>query len=298
MNKKQVWTGNIALILTAFIWGTAFVAQSKGMDFLAAFSFNGLRSFIAVIVLSFLLLFLYFKNKNKEGFKLIKNKKVIWGSIICGLALFFSTSLQQIAIGMTTVGKAGFLTSLYIIIVPILGLFFKKKVSSKIWLCVGLSVVGLYLLCFKANFTIELGDILLILAAAGFAVQILIVDYITKDINPILLSIIQFLVVGILSLFPTLIIEKPTLVNTFDAMPYLLFAEVLSSGVAYTLQIIGQKHTSPTVASLILSLESVFAALTAWLFLDEEMMFKEYIGCLFIFSAIILSQLNFKKKAN
>lgn len=298
MNKKKSFFGSSILLVTAIIWGSAFGAQSKGMDYLGPFSFNGIRSIIAVIFLSAVLLFIVIKNKKNPDFKLFKNKKALIGSIFCGIALMFSTSTQQIGISMTSVGKSGFITSLYIILVPILGLLLKKKVPIKIWFCVGIVLIGLYLLCIKNSVKIEIGDIFLLLSAFGFAVQILIVDSISQDINTILLSIIQLSAVAILSLFPICIIEKPSISNTFDAMPYLLFAGVLSSGIAYTLQIVGQKYTTPVVASLIMSLESVFAAITGWLFLNEILSFNETIGCVLIFIAIIISQIEFKKRVN
>lgn len=295
MNKKKSLFGSSILLVTAIIWGSAFVAQSKGMDYLGPFSFNGIRSIIAIIFLSSVLLFIIIKNKKNPDFKLFKNKKALIGSIFCGIALMFSTSTQQIGISMTSVGKSGFITSLYIILVPILGLLLKKKVPIKIWFCVGIVLIGLYLLCIKNSVKIEIGDIFLLLSAFGFAVQILIVDSISQDINTILLSIIQLSAVAILSLFPICMIEKPSISNTLDAIPYLLFAGVLSSGIAYTLQIVGQKYTTPVVASLIMSLESVFAAITGWLFLNEILSLNETIGCVLIFTAIIISQIEFKK---
>ena len=298
MNKKKSFLGSSILLVTAIIWGSAFVAQSKGMDYLGPFSFNGIRSIIAIIFLSIVLLCIIIKNKKNPEFKLFKNRKALLGSIFCGIALMFSTSTQQIGISMTSVGKSGFITSLYIILVPILGLLLKKKVPIKIWFCVGIVLVGLYLLCIKNSVKIEIGDIFLLLSAFGFAVQILIVDSISQDINTILLSIIQLSAVVILSLFPICIIEQPSISNTLDAMPYLLFAGVLSSGIAYTLQIVGQKYTNPVVASLIMSLESVFAAITGWLFLNEILSLNETIGCILIFIAIIISQIDFKKREN
>ena len=298
MNKKKSFLGSSILLVTAIIWGSAFVAQSKGMDYLGPFSFNGIRSIIAIIFLSIVLLCIIIKNKKNPEFKLFKNRKALLGSIFCGIALMFSTSTQQIGISMTSVGKSGFITSLYIILVPILGLLLKKKVPIKIWFCVGIVLVGLYLLCIKNSVKIEIGDIFLLLSAFGFAVQILIVDSISQDINTILLSIIQLSAVVILSLFPICIIEQPSISNTLDAMPYLLFAGVLSSGIAYTLQIVGQKYTNPVVASLIMSLESVFAVITGWLFLNEILSLNETIGCILIFIAIIISQIDFKKREN
>lgn len=296
MDKKKSFFGSILLLITSIIWGSAFVAQSKGMDYIGPFSFNGLRSIIAVIFLGIFLIILIYRNKNNPEFKLFKNKKAIIGSIFCGIALMFSTSTQQIAISMTTVGKSGFITSLYIILVPILGLFIKKKAPLKIWGCVLIVLVGLYLLCVKESFILEPADILLLLSACGFAIQILIVDSIIQDINPILLSIIQLSVVAVFSLTPIFFIEKPAMSNIGDALPYLLFAGVLSSGIAYTFQIIAQKYTNPVVASLIMSLESVFAALTGWLFLHEVLSTNETIGCILIFIAIIISQVDFKRK--
>ncbi len=296
MKNKKSLLGSLSLLLTALIWGTAFGAQSKGMDFVAPFTFNGFRSFIAVLALSIGLLIIWLRKHKNPNFRLVNNKKALIGSLLCGLCLFLATSVQQIGISMTTVGKAGFLSALYIILVPILGLFLKKTLSPKIWFCLIMALIGLYLLCIKENFTIGLGDFLILLSTLGFAIQILIIDYISNDINPLLLSIIQFGVVGILSLFPIIIIEKPTIEASIQAMPYLLFAGILSSGIAYTLQIVGQKYTNPTIASLILSLESVIAAITGVLFLNEQMILQEFVGCLFIFMAIIFSQINFKKK--
>ncbi len=291
--KNHKLGGIIALFITSIIWGGTFAIQSVGLNFLEPFAFNGLRALVAVIGLSILLLCIKLKNKQS---KLFHNKKVLWLSMVCGIVLFAATSLQQVALGMTPVGKAGFIGGLYVILVPLIGIFFKQKTSLKVWLCVVLSLVGLYFLCFQGSFSIQLGDILLLISALGFAGQIMIIDYITKDINSILLSIIQFFTVFILSLIPMFFFEELTWKNTVSALPYLLFAGILSSGIAYTLQIVGQKYTPPAVASLILCLESVFAALAGFIFLNETLSLKEYIGCAIIFIAIILSQINFKKK--
>ena len=297
-SNKKSFIGTLSLFICALIWGVTFGIQSKGMDYLKPFSFNCFRSIIAVIFLGVVVLFIYLKNKNKPNFYLIKNKKALIGSIFCGLALFFGTSTQQIGISMTTVGKSGFLSALYIFLVPFLGLFLKKKVATKVWFCVLIALVGLYLLSVKSDLTIEFGDIFLLLSTLGFASQILIIDSISNDINPFLLSAIQFGVVAILSLIPTFIVEKPSFADTIQGMPYLIFAGVLSSGIAYSLQNFGQKYSPSTLASLVLSLESVFAAFTGFLFMDEVMSSKEYIGCILIFLAIVLSQINFKKRKN
>jgi drug/metabolite transporter (DMT)-like permease len=248
-NNKKSFIGTLSLFICALIWGVTFGIQSKGMDYLKPFSFNGFRSIIAVIFLGLVILVLYLKNRNNPNFYLIKNKKALIGSIFCGVALFFGTSTQQIGISMSTVGKSGFVSALYIFLVPLLGLFLKKKIAPKIWICVTVALVGLYLLCVKADFTIEFGDLFLLLSTLGFASQILIIDNISNDINPLLLSAIQFGIVAILSLFPTFIYEKPTLSETISGMPYLLFAGILSSGIAYSLQNFGQKYSPSAVAS-------------------------------------------------
>ena len=297
-NNKKTFIGTLSLFLCALIWGAAFGAQSVGMDYLEPFSFNGFRSIVAVLFLGGVLVVIYFKNRKNPDFSLVKSKKAIIGSIFCGFALFFGTSTQQIGISMSTVGKSGFVSALYIFIVPLLGLFFKKKVAPKIWGCIVIALIGLYLLCVKSNFTIELGDLFTLLSTFGFATQILIIDHIISDINPLLLTVIQFGVVAILSMFPTFIFESPTIDGTIGAMPYILFAGVLSSGIAYTLQNYGQKTTPPAIASLVLSLESVFAAITGFLFLDELMSGKEFAGCILMFSAILISQIEFKKIKN
>ena len=296
MKNKKSLLGSSLLLLTSIIWGSTFVAQSKGMNYLGPFSFNGIRSIMAVLFLSLVLLIVIIANRKNTEFKLCKNRKALIGSIFCGIALMFSTSAQQIGLSMTSVGKSGFITSLYIILVPIVGLFIKKKVPLKIWFCVLIVLVGLYLLCFKGSLTLELGDIFLLLSAFGFAVQILIVDSIGDNINSILLSVIQVSVVAILSIPAILLDEKPTFDNTISAMPYLLYAAILSSGIAYTLQIVGQKYTNHVVSSLIMSLESVFAAITGWLILNETLSTNETIGCALIFIAIIAAQIEFKKK--
>ena len=183
-NNKKAIIGTLSLFICSLIWGVTFGVQSKGMDYLEPFSFNGFRSIIAVIFLGLVVLILHLKNKNNPVFYLAKNKKAIIGSIFCGVALFFGTSTQQIGISMTTVGKSGFLSALYIFLVPLLGLFLKKKAASKVWFCVAIALFGLYLLCVKTNFNIELGDIFILLSTLGFASQILIIDNISNDINP------------------------------------------------------------------------------------------------------------------
>lgn len=292
-NKKV--RHNLMLVLTAFIWGTAFVSQSEGMKYIGPFTFLASRSYIGGVAL-IPCIFVLSKLKISESSSNIYNKKMlILGGICCGIALFVASILQQIGIGFTSVGKSGFLTALYIIIVPILGLFFNKKVTKKVWISVLIALVGMYLLCIKEEFTIAYGDLLVIICAVFFSVHILVIDYFSPKVDCVKMSCIQFFVCAVISTVFMFIFEKPTIEALYITLPYILYAGVLSSGVAYTLQIIGQKGNDPTVTSLILSLESVFALLSGFVVLGERFSLKEGIGCILIFGAIILTQLPQRK---
>lgn len=287
--------GNLILLFAALIWGSAFVAQSAAMDFVEPFTYNALRSYIAFVFL--LPIIFIFRNKNitSEERKTINHNSII-GGICCGIVLTFAMSFQQIGISYTTAGKAGFITALYIIFVPIVGILFKKKTPKQIWLCVLIALVGFYLLCIKENFSIGKGDLLVLCCAICFSFQIIAIDYFNlKNIDGIMMSCVQFLVVGILSTIPMLLFETPNMTNIMNAKVTILYAGILSSGVAYTLQIIGQKYTDPTIATLLMSLESVFAALSGWLILHEVLSTKELIGCTLVFLAVILAQMPNKK---
>lgn len=295
--------GALLLTLTAFIWGTAFVAQSLGMDHLGPFTFNSVRNFIAALALVPVILFMRRRQDPARTPGAAKHyRKTLWiGGLLCGAALAVASSLQQMGIQFTTVGKAGFLTALYIVIVPILGLFFKKRVPAAVWISVGIAAVGTYLLSIKEDFSIGTGDLLVIMCALVFSVHILLVDYFSPQVSGVELSSIQFLTAGILSGAAAFIVETPNLQDVLLSMGPLLYTGLLSSGVAYTLQIIGQKDTPPAVASLIMSLESVFAALSGWLFLKQNMQVRELLGCLLVFAAVILAQIPFgtiKEKLN
>ncbi len=310
---------NLLLMLAALIWGSAFVAQSVGMDYLGPFSFNCVRSFMGSLVLLPVIWFMDRQKKQKteeagaayasgrisaercdagcEAEEKAENNKVLLtGGVCCGVILTVSTSLQQIGIQYTSAGKAGFITALYILIVPVLGIFLGKKVGSKTWIGVALAVIGMYLLCIKEGFSISYGDFMVLLCALVFSLHILAVDYFSPKVDGIRLSCIQFFVCGCISLFPMLLFEHPQLIQILQAWQPLAYAGVLSSGVAYTLQIITQKHLNPTVASLLMSLESVFAVLTGWLVLHERLSAKELLGCILVFAAIILAQLPQKQK--
>ena len=285
MKKKQL--GNsLLLLLTATIWGSAFVAQSVGMEHVGPFTFTFSRSIIGGIVLLPCILLL---GKWKKGFA----TKVEWiGGICCGIALCVASNFQQVGIQFTTVGKAGFITALYVVLVPIFGLFLKKRVPILIWGCVGLSVVGLYLLCMPAGaFTLALGDLLVLICAVLFTVHILVIDHFSPKGDGVVISCIQFFTCGILSGIPMLFFENPSVGNMIDAKWSILYAGVLSSGVAYTLQVVAQKNVNPTIASLIMCLESVVAVLAGWIVLGQGMSSREILGCVLMFVAIVLAQL-------
>lgn len=283
----------VMLFLTAFIWGTAFVAQSVGMDYLEPFTFNGVRSLIGGIALLPCIWLLH--KLNGESKKEESGKVLLIGGLACGVLLFAASSLQQIGLKYTTTGKAGFITAFYIVIVPVLGIFLHKKIGWKIWLAVVLALAGLYFLCITESFSIGKGDVLIFLCALIFAVHILVIDYFSPKVDGVKMSCIQFFVCGILSLPFMFTIETPKAAAMTAAWMPLLYAGVLSCGVAYTLQILGQKNVNPAVASLILSLESCFSVLAGWIVLGERLSLRESAGCVLMFAAIILAQLPDKK---
>lgn len=296
MNKSSI-KGNMILMLTAFIWGTAFVAQSVGMDYVGPFTFITSRYIIGGIFLIPCIYLLDKLNKNSNQNNNKSSKKTLYiGGCLCGVVLFIASSFQQIGMKYTTVGKSGFITALYIIIVPILGLLVKKKVEKRVWLSVLIALIGLYLLCMKENFEISIGDFLILMCAFSFSIHILVIDKFSPLVDGVRMSCVQFFVAGILGVIPMFIFENPELENLFQAYSPILYAGVMSSGVAYTLQIIGQKYTSPVMATLIMSLESVFAALSGWILLGEILSVKELIGCIFVFAGIIIAQLPKKDK--
>ncbi len=292
--KKTALRSSFLLFLAAFIWGVAFVAQSVGMDYMGPFSFNGARFLMGSIVL--LPLVLYRRKKDKE--KQVKRadlKTTLIGGGCCGLALCSAALLQQFGIMYTTVGKAGFITTLYIIIVPIMGIFLKKKVPGKIWLAALIAAVGMYLLCMSESFRLSRGDTYVFICAVLFSVHILVIDYFSPKADGVELSCLQFLTAGVICSVAALILEKPQLSNFVDGIIPLAYAGIMSSGVAYTLQIVGQKDLDPTVASLILSMESVVSMLAGWVLLGQALSPRELFGCLLVFGAVILVQLPDKR---
>lgn len=301
MTAKIPLKNSLLLLLTATIWGFAFVAQSVGMDYVGAFTFNSVRSLIGSLVLIPVILILNGQKPADPKTDLSKKENrrtLITGGILCGIFLCLASNFQQFGIKYTTVGKAGFITACYIVIVPVLGLFLKQKCGPFIWAAVVMAVIGLYLLCIKDGFSIGTGDILVMICALLFSIHILVIDHFSPMVDGVKMSCIQFLVCGILSGIPALLLEKPAVSAILAAWQPILYAGILSCGVAYTLQIIGQKNMNPTVASLILSLESCISVLAGWLILKQQLSLREFAGCAVMFAAIILAQLPQKKESS
>lgn len=276
------------MLLTATIWGVAFVAQSVGMDYIEPFTFNCIRSILGGITL----LPVIFLGKGKSE---PPSRTLLTGGICCGILLFAASNFQQFGIQYTTVGKAGFITACYIILVPIMGIFLKKKCTPLIWLSVLFALAGLYLLCITEEFSLGKGDVLVLICSFLFALHILVIDYFSPKTDGVKMSCIQFFVCGILSGICMLFTETPSFSNIRSAAVPLLYAGIFSCGVAYTLQIVGQKNMNPTVASLILSLESSISVLAGWILLGQGLGLREAVGCILMFAAILLAQLPVKK---
>ena len=288
---KQKLKGNIILLITAIIWGTAFVAQSEGMNYVEPFTYNAVRTLIGGIVLiPIIAIFQRIGASSENGAK--SQKTTIIGGIVCGIFLFIAGSFQQCGIAMTTAGKAGFITALYVTIVPLIEVILYRKSSLKVWLCVFLALAGFYMLCIKEGFTIGKGDLLVLCGAFFYAGHIMVIDrFNEKNADGMKMSCIQFFTAGLLMTVCMFIFENPEINAIMDAKYTILYAGIMSCGAAYTLQIIGQRYTDPTSATLIMSLESVFAALSGWIILSESLSIKELFGCTLVFAAVILSQL-------
>lgn len=289
MTKREVkqlyfWC-NLALIIAAMILGLSFVAQKAGMEFVGPFTFNTLRFFIGSFCLIPVMLFM-----NRVQPKTYSNKVLMKAGVSAGIVLFFAFSINQYCMMYASAGKAGFLTALYIIFVPVLAVFLKQKISNNVFIGLVFALVGVYLLCAKGGFSFELWDIFLVVSAFFFAVHILIVSHFSKKVSPVKLSCLQFLTAGVLSL-PLMIMENPQLSAIIAGMKPILFIGVIVTGVAYTLQIFGQKATKPVVATLILSSEAVFAVLGGMFILGETLGAREILGCVVMVAAIIISQM-------
>lgn len=297
MNKLKV-RNSILLFLTSLIWGCAFVAQSVGADYIEPYTFNAVRFLLGGV---FLLPCIWFLDRRKDtgGKKAEKEDagELLRGGICCGAVLCAASNLQMFGIMYTNVGKSGFLTALYIVMVPLIGIFSGRRPGKKLWLAVAFALVGFYLLCMKSgDFGIGFGESMLLLGALAFAGHIMLIDYFSKRTDGVKMSCIQFFVSGLISSALMFWFESPSLSALGVAWLPLLYTGILSSGVGYTLQIIGQKGMNPVVASLIMSLESVNSAIAGWLFLGEKLTPREIAGCAVVFAAIILAQLPEKSK--
>ena len=318
--KAQVKTHKLRntffLFLTAMIWGAAFVAQSVSMDYIGPFTFICLRSVIGGLFLIPVIIVLdgIRKKSQNESANVVssentlhniemdieteekqrlswKNKQLIEGGIVCGIFLFFANCFQQTGIQYTTVGKAGFITTFYIIIVPVVGLFFKKYCGILTWIGVVIALAGLYFLCITEKMTIQRGDALILCCSFLYTGQILAIDHYNPFVDGVKMSCIQFLTGGMLGAICMFLFESPNMAMILNAAGPILYTGIMSTGVGYTLQILGQKGLNPTVAALIMSLESVFSALSGYLFLHQLLTTRELIGCVLMFIAIVLAQL-------
>ena len=291
--KKEQLKGSAQLLFATLIWGGAFVAQSVGMDHLGPMSFQAVRSLLAVAALVPVIALM---DRSPASFLPRWKAKGLWKTgILCGLALFAAQSLQQVGLLYTEPGKAGFITAMYIVLVPVFGLFLGRKCGLRIWVSVGLAVAGLYLLSCVGVTKVNMGDVLILISAAAFAVQILLIDILAQSIDGLRLNCIQFMVVTVLSALTAAFTETPTWSGVIDCAVPLLYAGVLSSGAAFSLQILGQQHLPPEPASLIMSLESVFAVLSGWLILHQTLSPVELLGCCLVFTGVILCQIKGKE---
>lgn len=286
---KDKLRGSLALGFATVIWGSTFIAQSVGMNHIGPLTFLAARNALAVPFL--MILVFLFDRKKTDYWKLWMNKNLWLAGISCGLALFIAATLQQLGMVYTSASKSGFLTAMYIVLVPVLGFFLKKKPPISVWFSVALAVAGLYLLSCAGVSQINIGDILLLGCALAFAVQIILIDKMGAKLDGLRLNCIQSLVVAAIGTMFMFLFENPDVQSIYISWLPICYAGILSTGVAYSLQIVGQKHLSPAPASLIMSLESVFAALCGWLFLHERLTTMEIFGCILVFAAVILSQI-------
>ncbi len=296
-NKRS--GANMLLLLTAAIWGFAFVAQRIGSQYVGAFTFNGVR--FALGSVSLIPLIIYFDKRKKSGSNNeekveVNAKKSILPGVLVGTVLYVAATLQQVGLNYTTAGKASFITGLYMVFVPIIGIFLKHKIGKNSWVGVVVAIVGLYLLSVNENFSIGYGDFLEVIGAIFWAIHILTIDYLSCKIDSLKLSCIQFATCSILSLITALIFERITISGLSQALVPILYGGLLSVGVAYTLQVVAQKNAKPSHAAMILSMESVFGAIGGALLLGERMSSRGYIGCILILVGILVSQIKFRPK--
>jgi drug/metabolite transporter (DMT)-like permease len=294
--KNKELESSLLLLLAAAIWGFAFVAQRVGAKFVGSFTFNGVR--FALGCISLIPLIIYFRYNPKEKNELENNKSekssqlsTVKAGIIAGVVIFIASTLQQIGLEETTAGKAAFITGFYIVLVPFLGIFLKHKIHKNTWIAAAFGIVGLFLLSITSNFTISRGDLLEFIGSLFWAIHILLIDRFTQKIDALKLSFIQFATCSILSMGFALALENISLIGISQALIPILYGGIASVGIAYTLQVVGQKHAKPSHAAIILSMESVFASIGGLIILREIMSVKGYIGCVLMFTGMLLSQI-------
>lgn len=307
MDKKKL-AANCMLLLTALIWGTAFVAQRVGMEYIGPLTFTATRFFLATLLLLCVAYLTDLRKKrvqDKSGQEIVpltlpekkkRRKTLITAGSCCGTVLFCASFLQQQGLVFTTASKTSFITALYILLVPLFGIFLKQRIGLKGWIGVAIGTVGLYLLCITESFSIAKGDFIVLIGAFFWACHVLIIDHFLPSVDAIKLAAFQFGVCSVLSGIGMFLFENPSINAILDCAFPIVYAGVFSGGIGFTLQIIGQKNTSPTVASLLLSMEAVFGAISGFLLLHEILSMRELTGCAFMFAAIILSQLPDKKE--
>lgn len=285
---------NLLLLLTSIIWGFAFVAQSVGMDYVGPWTFVFTRFIIAAVLLlpvSFISEKSYHASLPVKMEKISYQKEALIGSAVCGAFLGLASITQQVGMQTTTTGKAGFITACYVVIVPIFGIVIGKKPKRSLWISVVLALIGLYMISMHGNMSIGRGDAMVSLCAVLFSLQIMSIDHFSEKINPVLLANFQFFFASIVGLIGMLLFESPTAEGIVGGLPSILYAGVLSSAVAYTLQVVAQKNTDPTIASLLMSLESVFSAIGGFLILHQVLSPQELIGCIIVFAAVVIAQI-------
>lgn len=283
------------LWVTAIIWGFAFVAQRKGMEFVGPFTFNGVRFLLGSL---FLIPFIFFSKEGKKSGSAKPKISLVLGGAIAASFLFLGASFQQIGIVNTTAGNAGFITSLYVVITPLLGLLFKQKLKLQIWAGVVLATIGLYFLSVTESFEIGKGDLMVLIGSFFFACHVLFISWISPQFNVLKISVLQFLITAFLSLIVAFSIEEVVLDSILKAAIPIIYGGVFSVGIAYTLQVAGQKKTKPSLAAIILSFESLFAAIGGWFILNEILDDRKILGCLLMLAGIIIAQIKFKKNKN
>lgn len=296
LKRGLIMRGNFILLFVAMIWGAAFVAQKTGMDYVGAFTFNGVRFALGALSLIPLIYF-FSKNKSVEENKL-ENKEVIKIGFFAGLVMFCAISLQQIGLIYTTAGKTAFITCLYIVLVPIIGVFFRTKLKINTILGVALAVCGLYFLCVKENFSIEYGDLLVLACSVFWAIHILLIDKYAKNLDSIKLACCQFCFCSLFSMIVAMLFEYVSINSILSGVVPILYGGLASVGIAYTLQIVGQKYTSPANAAMIMSTETIFGVLAGFLFLGEVLGNREIIGCVLMMIAILIAQFDLEKYIN